>query len=226
MRKPNRLGPLHALSLLNLMLLVVWYVSQFLYGPLTAWAERLRLPAFHEVLFIDRTIPYVAVAIVPYLSMYVFVVFTMLVLILRRDRLGLTIFLLACTFTWLVSDWVYVVFPTSDILRPAITGSDIFGRAVAWFYANDSTYGTFISGHNSSAALGASAFVSMRTKSRLLQRFKPIGVLWAASICISTWLVKQHYVLDSAGSVTFAIAVFWVCNRVLRQIAEGKGSLT
>lgn len=219
-KRHNRAGLLYALSPLNVILLVLAYVAQFLYGPLTVWAARLELPAFHEILFIDNIIPYVPVAIVPYLSMYVFVVLALVVFVLRRDRLGLTIYLLACTLVWSVSNWVYVVFPTAIILRPAVPGSDFFGRVVAWFYENHSTYGAFISGHNSSAALAASGFASMRT------RFTPMAVLWAASICISTWLVKQHYVLDSVGSVTFALAVYWVCSGVLQQIAKGDASLT
>lgn len=194
-----------ALTPLNCILLFVALVTANLYTPLAGWAERLQLaPAFDEGLAIDRALPLVPQLAPVYLSLYAIVLVTVLAYIVRRDGRGLTVFLLAMTVFASASDLFFWLAPTAFTIHPLSPGAGFFGELTRWTWGVTGAYGAFPSGHNGLAALCAVAFFVMGG------RWKWAMLVWAAAICVSTWLLKEHYVLDTAGSVPLAIGCFYL----------------
>jgi len=195
------------MSPVNVILSVIAYIQQYLYTPLNVQ----RQDAYAEILPLDRLIPLVPVFIIPYLSMYLLVILTYLIHVAKRDQHRLSIFLLAAILLWSISNYVYGVWPTVNIIRPDVQGDGTLEGLVRRMYATLSPYNTFPSGHNASAAL--SAFAMWRINSRLAYVWIP----WAVLICLSTLLVRQHYILDVAGSIPLAIGCYVACERALRR---------
>ena len=193
------------MSLVNVVLSVVAYIQQALYTPLNV----PRPDAFAELLPLDRAIPFVPAFIVPYLSMYLLVGLTYLLHVVRRDQHRLSVFLLAAVLLWSVSNYVYGTWPTVNVIRPAVTGGGPLEELVRRTYAALAPYNTFPSGHNASAALAAVAVWRLRS------RLAVLWIPWAAAVCLSTLLVRQHYLLDVAGSAPLAIACYLLCEAAL-----------
>lgn len=195
------------MNLLNILLTIVAYIQQYLYKPLNVPHPR----EFVEITGLDRIIPFVPVFILPYLSMYFFVLLTFFILVFRRNQKNLSVFLLAAIITWSISNYIYAAWPTQNIIRPDITGTDLFSALVKRMYDSLGVYNTFPSGHNASAALAA--FTAWRLKWKLAW----LWIVWGALICLSTLLVRQHYLLDVIGSVPLAIVSYLAAERALRQ---------
>ena len=194
-----------SLTPLNFILLFVALVTANLYTPLAGWAERLHLaPAFNEGLGVDRTLPLVPQLAPVYLSLYAIILVTVIAYVARHDGSGLTVFLLGMTVFACVSDLFFWLAPTAFTIRPPSSGAGLFGELTRWTWGTVGAYGAFPSGHNGLAALCAVAFFVMGS------RWKWVVLVWAAAICVSTWLLKEHYVLDTVGSVPLAIGCFYL----------------
>ena len=74
--------------------------------------------------------------ITPYLSMYVLLGVTVVVLEFRRDRFGLSAYLFGFVIYLSVSNLVYWLMPTADVLRPANAdlGTGLFSDLVRVSY--------------------------------------------------------------------------------------------
>jgi len=206
-------GRWFALTPLNLVLAGVMLIQLFLYKPLTGWAAQLSIEPLIEALPIDYQLPFVPEMIIPYLSMYVLLGFTVVVLVFRQDRFGLSAYLLGLVIYLSVSNLLYWLMPNADVLHPADAdlGTGLFSDLVRESYGGLPPYGTFPSGHNGIAGLAAVTWLYMRT------RWAWVGVIWGATICVSTWLVKQHYVLDTLSSVPLAVVSYLVARSALRR---------
>jgi membrane-associated phospholipid phosphatase len=141
-----------------------------------------------------------------YMSVYVLLAVTAVVLVWRGEPWRLTMFLLAFVLLWGVGDFVWTVYPTMNVLRPVL-GDSLLDRLV------DLNYGpgrdTLPSGHNMTAWLCAFLFVVDKLPRRHLV------VVWAALISGSTLLVRQHYIIDVVASVPLAFICLYVVDRGL-----------
>jgi hypothetical protein len=106
--------------------------------------------------------------------MYVLLGVTVVVLEFRRDRFGLSAYLFGFVIYLSVSNLVYWLMPTADVLRPANAdlGTGLFSGLVRVSYGGLSPYGTFPSGRNGIAGLAAVTCLYMRT------RWAWVGVIW------------------------------------------------
>jgi membrane-associated phospholipid phosphatase len=155
----------------------------------------------------DYDIPFVPSMIFLYMSVYVLLAVTVVVLVWRGEPWRLTVFLLAFVVLWGVADFVWTAYPTMDVLRPTL-GTSVLDRLVALNYGPGRD--TLPSGHNMTAWLCASLFVVDRVPRRVLV------VVWAALISASTLLVRQHYIIDVVVSVPLAFLCLSVVDRGLR----------
>ena len=100
-------GHWFALTPLNLIMASVPLSQLFLCKPLTGWAAQLSIKPVVEELPIDYQLPFVPEMITLYLSMYVLMGFTVVVLVFRRDRFGLSAYLFGLVIYLSVSNLVY-----------------------------------------------------------------------------------------------------------------------
>lgn len=153
---------------------------------------------------IDAKIPFVPAAAVPYLSSYVFWVFSyMLLSVLDRPRYS--IMLAAETLGCIICFVIYVAFPTR-IEQPTPPGGFLGGclRLLQWLDSPP-----------------VNLFPSMHCMASWICVFCAVGavppiwlamsIVWTLLICWSTVTVKQHYFADTVAGLAVAVIVVAIC---------------
>ncbi len=149
---------------------------------------------------LDNLIPFCEYFIVPYFLWFFYVAITLIYFgwfgddqeyycLTRSLAVGCTLFLV-----------ISFVFPNGQDLRPALTGDNLFQKAVLWLYSVDTATNVFPSIHvfNSVACC-----IALCRKEGLRGRiFVKSGVtLLTISIVLSTVFLKQHTVVDVVGAL-------------------------
>lgn len=104
--------------------------------------------------------------------------------------------------------------------QPEIVGRTLSHDAIRWLYSIDPGYNIFPSLHTANALMIAAAFQHAGPRWS-----RPLLWLWALSICASTVLVKQHYILDVAAGAILAYVTARICFRGWRRTGEGDPAL-
>ncbi len=187
---------------ISLVLAVAIYFGNEIYfilnhGP-AVW--NLRTP-------LDAALPVVPPFVIPYVSLDPLVYFTLIVFLLLRTKVFQSA-ALSMLAAFLVSYLFYFFFQT-EVIRPALTGSDLFTRMIRDVYAGDNPFNDFPSLHTSVSTILAIHWL------RLDRRAGIVACIWAALIVASTVLVKQHYVADVVGGLLLAFGVSWLFIRLI-----------
>jgi membrane-associated phospholipid phosphatase len=157
----------------------------------------LREPVALPLSALDRAVPFVPLAMLVYVSHYLFLPGCLLAV--RDERLFARLagaMLVAAA----LSDAVFALVPTF-IARPPMPGG-LAGPLFAFIASVDKPFNCFPSQHVALAALGAWG---------LREDGHPrasLALAWAAAISASTVLVRQHYAADVAGGLALA-ALSW-----------------
>lgn len=152
---------------------------------------------------LDNIIPFEAAFAVPYLLWYPFV-FLMLVAIFLKNRKAYYQTLITLCAGLIVSYAIYAVFQTT-VPRALVTGDGAFDSLVHFIYATDQPYNCFPSIHVLTSYLiikGVSASGNFGMFTRIAA-----GV-FSWTIIASTLLIKQHVILDAAGSIFLVELLF------------------
>jgi membrane-associated phospholipid phosphatase len=189
----QRPGRFAAVTPLNVLLAVLALLQGHFF---TVFLHTIDTPAHVEAIGWDYDIPFLPWTIFFYMSVYVLLVVTIVVFVLRRDPWPLTIFLLAFVLMWGIADFVWSAYPTVDVLRPRLDHS-FLDRLVSANYGPGRD--TLPSGHSMTAWLCAFSFVFAKI------RWAPLIVAWAIAISASTLFVRQHYIVDVVASVGLAL---------------------
>lgn len=173
---------------------LMWVVCYELVGHLAA-----RLPTVDLTTSWDRLIPLWPPAVWAYESCYLLPFVPVLV---ARDWHRINVWLLACLLANLSAFVVYFALPVA-FPRPAL-GDSWAERVIAWEYAIDFKPGAnnLPSMHVALSWLAAFACAGQRRSPWL---FGALALL-AASISLSTLLVKQHLLWDVVTGVIWAVA--------------------
>ncbi|HEY9152835.1 MAG TPA: phosphatase PAP2 family protein [Anaerolineales bacterium] len=191
-------------AIINILLAVAVYFTNEIYdllnhGP-AVWI--LRTP-------IDDALPVVRPFVVPYVSLNYVVYFSLIVFLLFRTRVFQSACLAMIT-AWFVSYFFYFFFQT-EVIRPVLTGTDLFTRMIQNVYAGDNPFNDFPSLHTSISTIMAIHWF------RFDRRVGIAASIWAALVVASTVLIKQHYVADVASGLLLAFGVSWLYNRLILQ---------
>lgn len=154
----------------------------------------------------DELVPFVPIFAVPYLSFYVYLLVTALLLLGRRQWALMNQALLASCLTLAVAYLAYGYYQTF-VARPVVEPTSLGWQLVSFVYRNDNPYNAFPSLHTALSAICAQCFYR-RPKTTWLM----IG--WAVLIIISTVLVKQHYLADLMAGLLLAGLTFLVSGAV------------
>ena len=178
------------------------YLTNLLYGVLNhgpaVWI--LRTP-------LDDALPVVRPFVIPYVSLNPVVYFSLIVFMLFRTKVFQSACLAMIT-VWFISYFFYFFFQT-EVIRPVLTGTDLFTRMIQNVYAGDNPYNDFPSLHTSISTLLAIHWF------RFDRRAGIVAALWAALIIASTVLIKQHYLADLLGGLLLAFGAGWLYTRLI-----------
>jgi membrane-associated phospholipid phosphatase len=181
-------------ALVSIVLAVCVFVTNEIYAILNHGPAVLHLQTP-----LDEALPVVPVFVVPYVSLNLFVYTTLVLFLLFQNR----VFQSACLsmiLVWIVSYGFYI-FLQSEMIRPVLTGGDVFTRMIRDVYAGDNPFNCFPSLHTSMSTILAIHWL------RVDRRIGFVVACWTALIVASTVLVKQHYLADLAAGLVLAFGV-------------------
>ncbi|MGH4137513.1 phosphatase PAP2 family protein [Clostridium sp.] len=159
----------------------------------------------------DKSIPFLKIFILPYISWYGYVAIGLIYLCMKNRRnyynslISLNLGIFICYI-------IYVVFQTT-VPRPMVTGADVLSKLVNMIYKNDNPFNCFPSMHVTTT------YIIMKginhTEKNIITGiiFNIIGVL----IIVSTQFIKQHVILDLVFAVILSEVIFRFINNIKKE---------
>jgi membrane-associated phospholipid phosphatase len=189
-------------AIFSLLLAVGVYFTSQIYDLLNHGPAVLNL---HTAL--DSAIPVVPVFVIPYNSLQPYIYATLILFLLLRTKYFQSACLAMIT-VWFISYGFYY-FLQSEVIRPVLTATDVFSRAVMNVYAGDNPYNDFPSLHTSLSTILALHWMRVN---------KTIGIIlgiWTALIVASTLFIKQHYIADMLFGLVLAFTFAWLYTKLI-----------
>jgi membrane-associated phospholipid phosphatase len=151
---------------------------------------------------LDSAIPLVPVFVIPYISLQPFIYATLVFFLLFRIKYFQSACLAMIT-AWFISYGFYY-FLQSEVVRPVLTGKDIFYRLIMRVYSVDNPYNDFPSLHTCLSTILAIHW------NKINRRVGIILSIWTMLIVASTLLIKQHYIPDVIFGLALAFGTSWL----------------
>lgn len=102
---------------------------------------------------------------------------------------------------------IYFLYPSIQMGRPEILGSNVFCDAMRFIYAVDTPTGVFPSLHVAYSIGIASVWIKRKKTSDLWKWFV---VCFSVMVCLSVVFVKQHSVLDVASGLMVSVVAEYI----------------
>ena len=166
------------------------------FGLLFSMEEKfIKLGSCHAVhCFLDDLIPFSEWFAVPYVLWFAYLIAAVFYT-LFFDAGAFVKMMKFIMFTYLTSLFIYLIFPSCQMLRPQSFERDNFlTRFMAYYYSIDTNTNVCPSMHVLGSFAAFFAFTRGKTKHSAV--FNASLAVFTALICISTVFVKQHSVLD------------------------------
>ncbi len=164
-------------------------------------------------LWLDDLLPIVPVLVVPYLLFLPFLFGTIVYFIFFSDRYrAVTISLAFCQLTACLC----FIFYQTKIIRPEIITGGVFPDLLRTIYANDAPYNCLPSTHVALSIVCGWFWIGQ------FPRIKWAMVIFVMLICVSTVLLKQHYLPDVATGLILALVSILVGQKFGSRLASGK----
>jgi len=155
---------------------------------------------------IDDYIPFTRFAVIPYISWYIYVAFTIIFLMFSRQSNSYFRFIYSMIAGALVSYFIFIIFPT-HVPRPELSGNDIFTLLTLSIYNADAPYNCFPSMHVLYAFF---CFVFLQNKFTGKNYIKLLNLCIFIVICASTVYTKQHYTPDILGGIAIGLLIYYL----------------
>lgn len=158
---------------------------------------------------LDRQTPFLSVFVVPYLGWFVFI-FACFVYLAVQNRSVYWTTLLRFNIGLIACYGIYAVFQTY-VPRPPVPGDGLLNQLVGYVYAMDQPFNCFPSTHVFTSYCMIKAFHSAANIGR------PVKIAVTAmslTVIASTLFVKQHVLMDVAGAIALAEAIYFVGERL------------
>jgi membrane-associated phospholipid phosphatase len=160
---------------------------------------------------LDAALPVVRPLVIPYVSLDPLVYFTLIVFLLFRTKIFQSAALAMIT-AFLVS-YLFYFFLQTEVIRPVLTGTDLFTRMIQGVYATDNPFNDFPSLHTSISTLLTIHWFQFGRRAGF------VAAVWTALIVASTVLIKQHYLADLLAGLLLA---FGISNIYIKLILQRK----
>jgi hypothetical protein len=160
-------------------------------------------PGTHNIkIFIDDLIPFNKYFSLPYQFMVVFISTVLLYFAIVDYNYYFK--LLACLLLGMFVCFIILYFFPTTVNRPIISGDYFFSNFTRSIYASDNPFDCFPSIHVLSAYLPF-LFIFKYNKNGIMKIYTFVGFI---IITLSTFFVKQHYVLDALASLILGTVLF------------------
>lgn len=156
---------------------------------------------------LDKTIPFKAIFIIPYIYWYIFI-FVGLIYILYKSRVEYSRIFISIVIGMCCCYIIYYLFPT-QINRPFVDNSNILSKLVNFIYNLDKPFNCFPSIH-----VLNTYFIMRYTKKIYSKKFFYYTQIVGLLIILSTVFIKQHFVLDIIGSIILCELVIFLSNKI------------
>lgn len=186
----------HILLSLVFLIQIVWFF----------YCEKTVVPKHIMYSPLDDYIPFVKEFVIAYVLWYVYMPagFIYLAIVSKKDYYKLLIYM----FTGMtISQILYIIYPSMQNLRPVITGTDIFSRAVHYIYSIDTPTNVTPSVHvvNSMAVYISLAGSPKISKKRWI---KVLLFVFTFLIIASTMFIKQHSIVDVFWGIALSCILY------------------
>lgn len=174
----------------KLLLLCVFLLVKYLYLPLNK-----RKSKYYWKIDFDNKIPFAPIFIIPYVGYFLYIPATVLLL---WNTKHINSFLITYSISYILAELFWYFVP-NGVKRMPIAKKDIFSRLTSFIHLHDDDTNGFPSAHVITSLICSYFLVLMFPQS--------VIIIWSISflVCISTVLIKQHYVLDILGGIIFSI---------------------
>lgn len=187
----------------RIRLLFFWPV----FGVVFYYLELAGVGKYHTVhCFLDDLIPFCEYFIIPYYFWFIFLI-GMIVYGFFWDLTALKNYMKFTAITYIVTLFIYAVYPTAQNLRPQeFLRSNFFTGIVKFAYMVDTNTNVCPSIH----VLGSMAVYFAAAKSRVFgtRKWKAVFLSVAVLISLSTLFVKQHSVVDIIVALILGTIVY------------------
>lgn len=192
----------------RLMPILTMLIFPFL-GMLYHWVNQPKASVYSLMTSVDYAIPFVRFFVFPY-SIWIFYIYACLIYFFIKDLKVYYRTLLIYTLCALLCYFIYSIFQTT-VPRPYLVGNDMFTQLTKYVYNRDLPYNCFPSIHCFSCYLVMKAIYKSSFKNRLNQT-----LIYSMStiIILSTFLVKQHAILDAIAGFLLVELVYLIIARV------------
>ena len=157
---------------------------------------------------LDKRIPFIAPFVIFYVFAYVQWGFNY-ILIGRDSKKMCYRFVLGDIFSKIICLLFFILLPTT-LVRPEITGTDIFSKLVRFIYSVDSPVNLFPSIHclESWCCIRAAFQLELKTPQRT-RVYRVLTIIISLGVFASTLFIKQHVIVDVFGGIgAFEIGLF------------------
>jgi len=159
---------------------------------------------------LDQYVPFHPVWVVPYLVWFGWVPLTLLWFLKHHEGLFWRLFA-TLVLGNTVATAVFAVWPTMQLRRRTLYGSDVFTSLIRFIYTVDTPTNVCPSLHTSvSVAVLLAVLASGMSKSSKLAH----GLI-AVSVCLSTVIIRQHSCVDVFWGVVLSLAAWWLVDAAM-----------
>lgn len=148
---------------------------------------------------IDRKVPFIKEFVIIYLICYAFWAVNY-ILISRQGKEHCFRLVAADMISHVICGIFFLLLPTTNI-RPEIMGNGICDNLVRWLYGIDASSNLFPSIH---CLVSWLCYVGIRSRKNIPKWYRIFSCIFAILICISTQVIKQHYIIDLIAGVGLA----------------------
>ncbi|HMS64075.1 MAG TPA: type I restriction-modification enzyme R subunit C-terminal domain-containing protein [Ignavibacteria bacterium] len=191
-------------NLLGIVLIVLALIQYYLLNHLNNVSQNYIDVAF----FLDYSIKLIPGFLIPYYSIYILLLFVLILLIRKDNYVVLTEFLFSIVILWSLINFAHAFFPVMNYIRPEIKETSFFFEAVNKLYKSVNPFNTMPSWHVSTAVLCAIVFYNSKFKRSWLVIF------WTFLICLSPLFLKMAYIADVIVAIPLPFICFKISNKL------------
>ncbi len=174
------------------------------------FVQRIYPGTLNLITDLDRNIPFVGVFVWPYISLFPVLALTFIFLV-KRYYVFMTA-MLSCIIATAIALYMYMLFPSSYMLRPDIITGDISSYMCALVYTHDLPNNSFPSLHVAYALI-IYCILGISVYGHILW-LKIAYLVWMLMVIASTLLIKQHHIIDVFCGMIVGYMSFLISKRL------------
>ncbi|MEG0227815.1 MAG: phosphatase PAP2 family protein, partial [Lachnospiraceae bacterium] len=115
-------------------------------------------------------------------------------------------FAMADMMSRVICGFFFILIPTTNV-RPELLGNGIWEQMLQGLYKADAATNLFPSIH---CLVSWFCFIGIRGRKEVPKYYRVFSCIFAVLICVSTQMIKQHYIVDVIGAIVIAEGTFYI----------------